>query len=119
MTARLTLLGLVAVSALLAGCGRQGDLERPAPLFGSQEAYKEYKAKKEAGENTDPGAVVPNRAPDNAGDDTNVVIPPAGDSTTTPLPQRTAPIPGAQPDPFGTRNSGALPDPYANPNRSQ
>jgi predicted small lipoprotein YifL len=120
MTARMFALGLLGAAVALAGCGRQGDLERPAPLFGAKakQDYQEYQRKLEAGESTaEPN---PNTADlDRAGDDTNVVAPPAYDPLTTPLPPRTAPISGQGNDPFGARPSGALPDPYLNPNRSQ
>jgi hypothetical protein len=123
MIPRLLLVGLVAGSAGLSGCGRQGNLDRPAPLFGAK-AHAQYEANqaaKKAGEDLGKdGNAKPNASgANNAGDDTDVVAPPKDDSTTTPLPQRTAPITGSSPDPFGSGPQGALPNPYANPNRSQ
>jgi hypothetical protein len=125
MTPRLLILALVAAGAAagVSGCGRQGALERPAPLFGAKAKaqYERNKEAKEAGEDLDKdGNARPNASgQNNAGDATDVVAPPAYDSTSTPLPQRTAPITGSSPDPFGGQPQGALPNPYANPNRSQ
>ena len=123
MIPRLLMVGLLAGAAGLSACGRQGDLERPAPLFGAKARaqYEANKAAEAAGEELDKdGNARPNASgADNAGDDTDVVAPPTDDVTTTPLPQRTAPITGTSPDPFGSGPQGALPNPYANPNRSQ
>ena len=46
MTARLILMALVA-AATLSGCGRRGDLDRPAPLWGDR-AKAEYEAEQRA-----------------------------------------------------------------------
>jgi hypothetical protein len=136
MTPRLLIFALLAagVAAGASGCGRQGDLERPAPLFGAKAKaqYERNKAAKAAGEDLDKygnarspqdsadGNAKPNASgEDNSGDATDVVAPPAYDPTSTPLPQRTAPITGSSPDPFGGQPQGALPNPYANPDRSQ
>lgn len=35
MSPRLILIGLIAASATLAGCGKVGELERPHPMFGA------------------------------------------------------------------------------------
>jgi predicted small lipoprotein YifL len=40
-------LSLIAIAAALAGCGKTGTLERPAPMFGAQ-AKADYQAQKEA-----------------------------------------------------------------------
>lgn len=121
MTARLLLIAaLLTGSAALSACGLQGDLERPAPLFGqaAKEAYAKEQARKDtlgADGNAQPNA----SGEDNAGDDTLTVQPFQDTGETTPLPPRTAPIGGQSPDPFRSSPSGALPDPYNNPNRSQ
>lgn len=39
------------------------------------------------------------------------------DTSATPAPSRTLPIPGQSPNPIGVAPQGALPDPYANPPR--
>jgi|GEM_PF-477565 len=123
MNSRLLILGLTTVAVALSACGRQGDLERPAPLFGerAKAQYEANKAAKAAGEELDKdGNAKPNASgQDNAGDDTDVVAPPVDDATTTPLPQRSAPITGTSPDPFGSGPQGALPNPYQNPNHSR
>jgi predicted small lipoprotein YifL len=120
MTSRLALIVLLAGTSTLAACGTQGELERPAPLFGER-ARAEYAREQAAKEQrTADGNAQPNASgEDNAGDDTDVVAPPAYDDTNTPLPPRTAPITGQSPDPFRGSTGGALPDPYNNPNRSQ
>jgi hypothetical protein len=121
MTSRLLLLAaLLTGAAGLSACGLQGDLERPAPLFGAnaKAAYaKEQAAKEQRGAD---GNAQPNASgEDNAGDDTDAVTPARDTGFSTPLPPRTAPITGQSPDPFRSGPSGALPDPYNNPNRSQ
>ena len=121
MTARLLLIAaLTTCAAGLSGCGLQGDLERPAPLYGqnAREAYAREQARKEtlgADGNAQPNA----SGEDNAGDATDSMRPFEDTRETTPLPPRTAPIGGQSPDPFRSGPSGALPDPYNNPNRSQ
>ena len=127
MKSRLLILGLpvlaLAAAGSLSACGRQGALERPAPLFGgkARQQYEANKAAKAAGEELDKdGNAKPNASgKDNAGDATDVVAPPKYDPSSTPLPPRTAPITGTSPDPFRSAPQGALPDPYATPNRSQ
>ncbi len=110
MTLRILTIALFAASAGLSACGKQGELERPAPLFGAQ-AKAQYEADKKAeqavsGNPNDPDAVLARRANDE-------------NRNTTPLPPRTAPIRGQSPNPYGSAPQGALPDPYSNPNRSQ
>ena len=124
LTLALPLLGLALAAPALSACGRQGDLDRPAPLFGAKARaqYEANEAARKAGEplDKDGNAIKGNASgQDNAGDATDVVIPPTDDDTTTPLPQRTAPITGTSPDPFSSQPQGALPNPYADPNRSQ
>jgi predicted small lipoprotein YifL len=120
MTSRLFVLSLFAAAVSLGACGKQGDLERPAPLFGAKarEAYaKEQALKDKKGPD---GNGTPNASGENnAGDATDVVAPAPDTAQTTPLPQRTAPIPGSGPDPFSSGPQGALPNPYADPNRSR
>ena len=91
-------LGLLAVAGL-AGCGKQGALERPAPLFGSRaraeyEAERAQEARDEAQRNaqrpaTQPGPGEPPRS-------TREVL----DPNQRLAPASAAPLPGA-PNPFG------------------
>lgn len=118
MTSRLLVIASVAIAAGLSGCGLQGDLERPAPLYGER-AKAEYERQKAAGTLQDGNARPNESGEDNAGDATDVVAPAPDTDQTTPLPPRTAPITGQSPDPFRSGPPGALPDPYNNPNRSQ
>ena len=96
----------------LAACGKEGSLDKPAPLFGAK-AKAEYKAeqdreaaeaKKQArGDNS-----VPNPAPATPAYD-------RGDPALDPI--RAAPPVGAPPTPYDSSTlGGVLPDPYANPN---
>lgn len=70
MTVRLFLFGTAALA--LAACGKQGDLERPAPLYGT-EAKARYQAEKAAAaearaaeEETSGGEPTRRRVPDRA-----------------------------------------------------
>lgn len=92
------LIGLVAATAL-AGCGKMGPLERPAPILG------EAPPPAAEGETVRTGQD-PNRP-------VSTVDP--RDRTSDPAPPRTVPIEGAQPDFNRTAPSGAIPDPYARP----
>jgi predicted small lipoprotein YifL len=89
-----------ALSAPLAACGKLGDLEKPSALNGADRATTR-KADERARQAQDP-----QRPADTI--DTR-------DRSIDPAPPRTLPIQGANPDPFGQRPPGALPDPYANP----
>jgi hypothetical protein len=123
MTSRLALVALLASAAALSACGKQGELVRPKPLYGegAKAEYARQQAEADAAKRGADGNATQRNASgrDNAGDDTDVVNPPRYDSTSTPLPPRTAPITGQSPDPFRGSTGGALPDPYNNPNRSQ
>lgn len=119
MTSRIFMIALLAGAAGLSGCGLQGELERPAPLFGdgARAAYEKQQAAEKLGED---GNAEPNASgEDNAGDATDTVVPAPDTDQTTPLPPRTAPITGQSPDPFRGGPPGALPDPYNNPDRSR
>ena len=108
MTPRLTLLALAGATLALAGCGRTGELERPAPMFGSpapaaasSSMTAEQRARMDAER--------------------------SGDVDETPQsvqelrrqaeinPPRSQPIPGANPDPNAAQPPGAIPDPYNYP----
>jgi len=98
-------LAMGALALSLTACGRQGDLDRPGPMWGAQ-AKAEYAAKKrhEADQKT-------NQAESNQIE----TLPGEGDPTTNPAPERSDPIQGQRPDPYGQAQPGALPDPYASP----
>jgi hypothetical protein len=104
------LLGALSLSA----CGKQGTLDRPAPLFG-RSAQAEYMREKRAadraaGESTaDQSATSQTNGDYTHGSD-------GGSKDPALRPMRTDPIPGAANDPFGSKGNGVLPDPYANPN---
>ena len=108
--ANLRVLG--AVSTLLAalalsGCGKVGELEQPAPLWGAK-AKADYQARKAAeaaakAEKKDEGE--PEVLPD---------VP--YDPNADPSPQRGLPIPGALPAPNDPGPPGVLPDPFNHPN---
>lgn len=113
---RLTLSRLAAAGVLigalgLGGCGRQGSLERPAPLFGAK-AKAEYAAEKRRAARQ----ARANRSADASGDP----APPApdyGQGKPDLDPLRASPPPGSGNNPFYNSNSGGLlQDPVANPN---
>lgn len=103
-----TVVGLVA-SLALAGCGKLGSLDQPAPLFGAK-AKADWEAKKRA--EADQKA----RSKDKDNSQPDRPNPP--DPNNPPLtqaPYATA-IPGHN-DPFGAGPQGALPSPGTAPNR--
>jgi len=99
MTLR-TLVLLGAATVALAACGKLGDLEKPGPLNG-------------AGRATVRQADEQNRQAQDPQRPVDTVDP--RDVVTDPAPPRAAPIRGTNPDPFGQRPPGALPEPYSNP----
>ncbi len=107
LAAAAALIGALALGA----CGKQGALDRPAPLFGSK-AKSDYDAEKKR----EARQAQANRRGDTGGDP----APPApdyGQGDPALDPQRAAPTPGAAPNPFNNPNSGGLlQDPAANPN---
>ena len=104
--------GAALIGALaLAGCGKEGSLERPAPLFGAK-AKADFAAEKKREQRQ----ALADRRGATSGDPP----PPApdygqGDPALNPM--RASPTPGAAPNPFDNPNSGGLlQDPAANPN---
>jgi hypothetical protein len=95
MRLRLSLIGLAATAAL-AGCGKTGTLERPAPMFGAQ-AKADYQAQKEA-----EGAAKARDAAARRSEQGNTVFDPIDQPATQApyapdIPGRTNPLgPGAQ-----------------------
>jgi hypothetical protein len=91
----LTLASLTVAAVALAGCGKTGELQRPAPLFGHGSASEQNH---QAQEPSRPVSTVDPR-----------------DAAIAPALPRTAPLEGTSPDPTASGPSTALPDPYANP----
>jgi hypothetical protein len=98
----LALASLAAVAAVLAGCGKTGELQRPGPLFG-------------AGRNTTRDADEQVRQAQDPARPVNTVDP--RNAAIDPAPPRTVPIQGQGQNPAAVGPQGALPDPYANPRR--
>jgi predicted small lipoprotein YifL len=95
-TAILALAGLVLVAAL-ASCGKQGDLERPGPMWGPK-AKAEYSAQKRA----QAARVDSESAANSIAEPQNPALEPY--TTTTPTPE--APIPGERVYPSGAPQTG-------------
>ena len=104
------LIGLVFLgggASALAGCGKVGPLDQPAPLYG-EKAKAQYEAKKEAAaaakakakENDEPESIAPDKPYDPNAD---------------PGPMRGMPVPGQPTMPNAPPTPGALPDPFNNP----
>ena len=112
MTPRLIALTLLMGGACLAGCGRTGDLERPAPMFGGQP---------QASDDSRPGMTAEARARSDAARSNPEAETPQSVQElrrmqgTAPAPPRSDPIPGSNPDPNGAPPPGAIPDPYNHP----
>ena len=91
-----------SVAAGLAACGKQGDLDRPGPMWSAQ-TKAEYAAQKRAQADAASNAAASNQpiGPQN----------PAVAPYTTTEPARVAPIPGERTYPSGTPQEGAMPNP--------
>lgn len=115
MTARpliltLMLSGAVLSCAGLAGCGKTGLLEQPAPLFGA-EAKANYAAQKKADADAKARAAAARKAQSNAA----VVDDP--DGQPAPNGPYAPPNPSHLSDPFAQGPQGALPTPGKTPDR--
>jgi len=97
----LTLLTLAALALTAAACGKQSELERPAPLWNAQKKAA-YEAQRREGSAT---ANQPARA-----NGTQENMDPASSNRTT----RAAPLGGTQSDPFGGPSGAGFPS--AQPN---
>ena len=92
----------------LAGCGKQGDLEQPAPMWGARnraeyEAQRRHQAEIKAREaQGDQIQTLPDEGP-------------GSNPNTNPAPPRTVPLPGQSPRPSDASPPGAIPDPYQRP----
>jgi predicted small lipoprotein YifL len=110
MTARLLMITLFAASAALAGCGKTGLLEQPAPLFGAQ-AKSEYATRKQEEADAKARAAAAKKAEPQS--------PIVDDPNARPLSQ--APYGAPQSDhssnPFAPSPQGSLPSPGATPDR--
>ena len=107
--ARLFLAALFASGVALAGCGKLGSLDQPAPMFGAK-AKADYDAKKRA--EADAQAKAKKR--DNSEPD-RPNPPDPNNPPLTQAPYATA-IPGASTSPFGSGIQGSLPNPGTAPN---
>ena len=107
MICRLIPAVLFASSLALAGCGKVGELEQPAPLFGAK-AKADYEAKKRAEADAKAKEKKDNSQP---------TSPNVQDPNHPPLTQApyTTPMPGAGNNPFGTVPQGSLPNPGNGP----
>lgn len=112
---RVGLAGAVGLIALdLTACGKQGSLDRPGPIFGSQRsqarAEREAAARANNLPNTGSGATSQTNG--------DYSLPSDGAKDPALQPYRSNPPQGA-PNPFGGNGGGGgvLPDPFADPNR--
>jgi len=109
MNAKLPALALVALGALaLAGCGKQGELERPAPLIGhGVQPNAETRDRQEAAARAreDAGPTGGKQAPQSADEVRNA------DNQLPPPPVMGTPVPSAPAGPNPQPPSGGLPDP--------
>jgi hypothetical protein len=107
MRRSLIAIGVIFISGgafALAGCGKVGTLDQPAPLYG-EKAKAQYQAKKEA------EAAAKAKAKDDNGPD-SVTPDRVYDPNADPGPQRAMPTPGAPTLPNAPPPPGVLPDPY-------
>lgn len=105
---RTLILSLAALSfvAAVAGCGKQGDLDRPGPIWSAQtkaEAAAQKRAQADAASNA--AAADKTIGPQNP-----AVVP-----YTTTAPASVTPIPGERTYPSGTPQEGAIPNPSSTP----
>jgi predicted small lipoprotein YifL len=116
MTPRILIPAVLLAAMSLAACGKQGLLDRPAPLFGAR-AQSDYLKAKRAADRANGESNVNQSATSQTNGDYSQGNDGSKDPALQPL--RSDPIPGAAPDPFGSRPmGGVLPDPYADPNRA-
>ena len=113
MTPRMMIPVVLLAALALSACGKQGELDRPAPLFDAK-AKAEYEAQRRAAARA--GAGPQSSTSQTNGDYSQRADGGSKDPALTPM--RSNPIPGAGLDPFGSRTGGVLPDPYADPTRT-
>jgi predicted small lipoprotein YifL len=103
----LAVVGL-ALIAVLAACGRQGELDRPGPLWGAK-TKAEYSAQKRAQAQAASNAAAANQVEPIPDQD----MQPYANPATTPHDE---PVPGAPPSPTGsTQPGGVIPNPFGQP----
>jgi hypothetical protein len=109
MTSRLLICTALVGLLGLAACGKQGQLDRPGPLFGSKRAQREAADRAKSEPNPDSSAT----------SQTNGDYSQASDGAKDPAlaPIRSNPPPGMPSSPFGSQSGGVIPDPLADPNR--
>jgi hypothetical protein len=114
MTIRIAICAVSLAAMSLGACGKQGSLDRPAPLIGER-AKAEYRAQRAAAARG-AGEASPNSS---ATSQTNGDYSQPSDGSKDPAlkPMRSDPIPGASPSPFSSSTGGLLPDPFNDPNR--
>jgi hypothetical protein len=110
MTARPLIIALALAGVGLAGCGKTGLLEQPAPLFGAQ-AKADYAARKK----TDADAKARTAAAKKAQSTAPIVDDP--DGQPAPTGPYNPPNPAHLSDPFAHGPQGALPSPGTGPDR--
>ena len=111
MTSRLlTCAALIGIIGL-AACGKQGQLDRPGPIFGSKRAQR-LAADRAKSEPPSPDGAATSQ--------TNGDYTQASDGAKDPAlaPIRSNPPLGMPPSPFGSQSGGVIPDPLADPNRA-
>lgn len=110
MMRALTLAGLgLAAAVALAGCGRQGELDRPGPMWGAKEKAA-FAAQKRAQAEAASNAAAANQVEPVPDQDLQPYTNPA----TTPHDQ---PVPGAPPSPTGANPGGVIPNPFGQPSQ--
>jgi predicted small lipoprotein YifL len=105
---RTLILSLAALSAAagVAACGKQGDLERPGPMWSAQ-SKAEASAQKRAQADAASNAAAADRP---IGPQNPAVVP-----YTTTEPLSSSPIPGERTNPSGAPQQGAMPNPGQGP----
>ena len=98
-------LSLLLMSPALAGCGKTGELERPAAMGQASTRHTNAASGQQRDDNGDP----------NAGSEGAVNRQSESNRNVDPAPSRALPIDGAPQDPGKVQPQGVLPDPYANP----
>ena len=117
MTRRLLIPAVLLATLGLAACGKQGLLERPAPLFGESARAEYFRAQRAAARANGESNANQSATSQTNGDLTQA--PDGGSKDPALRPMRSDPPVGMQSGPFGTRSmSGVLPDPFADPNRT-
>lgn len=110
MTLRPLIITLALAGTVLAGCGKTGILEQPAPMFG-KEAKANYAAEKKQEADAKARTDAAKKAQTNG--------PIVDDPDSQPLPNGpyTPPNPGHIGDPFAPGPQGSLPTPGTTPDR--